>query len=385
MKRRLLFVVNVDWFFVSHRLAIAQAALRAGYEVHLAARFTGHEERLRGEGFILHPLPIERGAGGPVALIREFAAILRVMRSIQADVVHLVTIKPVLAGGLAARLTRTGGVLVAISGLGTVFLAEGRRARLRRFLVKKLYRLALSHRNLRIVVQNRDDFQILQDMTRLPSAAITLIPGSGVDTEVFHPGVSVDPERLVVMLAGRLLKDKGVCEFAEAARLLQSDRDVASAKPRFVLVGSPDPDNPTSIDAETLHGWKDAGLLEFWGNRNDMAETLRAADIVVLPSYREGLPKVLQEAAACGKPVVTSDVPGCRDAIVPDRTGLLVRVRDSHSLANGIKQLLVDERARRKMGEEGRKLALDRFRIEVVFERHLSLYAELIAGSRPPA
>ncbi len=380
MKRRLLFIVNVDWFFVSHRLPIAQAAQKAGYEVHLATRFTAHEERLRSEGFILHPLPIERGAGGPVALVREFAAIFRVMRALRTDVVHLVTIKPVLAGGLAARFTETGGVLAAISGLGTVFLAKGRRAWLRRFLVEKLYRLALGHPNLRLVVQNEDDFRLLQDMTGLPSEAIALIPGSGVDTDVFHPDASVGAARPVVMLAGRLLKDKGVREFAEAARLLRSDRDIGPEKARFVLVGSSDPDNPTSIDAETLQEWERDGVVELWGTCNDMAQTIRRADLVVLPSYREGLPKVLQEAAASGKPIVTSDVPGCRDAIVPDRTGVLVTVRDSLSLANGIKRLLIDENARRQMGEEGRKLALDRFRIEVIREKHLALYAELIGS-----
>jgi glycosyltransferase involved in cell wall biosynthesis len=380
VKRRLLFIVNVDWFFVSHRLPIALAALSAGYDVHIGTRFTGHEDRLRDFGFHLHPLPLARGGNNPAMLFRESWTIYRLMRSVRADVVHLVTIKPVLVGGIAARLTNVGGVLAAVSGLGTVFLAEGYGARIRRAVVKALYRLALHHRNLRLVVQNTDDMQMLQAMTKLSSDVISLIPGSGVDTDLFNPTGSPENDPPVVMLAGRLLKDKGVREFAEAARLLRADPKLKHEQARYVLVGSPDPENASSIDKLTLEKWQESGVLELWGSRDDMAAVMQSADIVVLPSYREGMPKVLLEAAASGKPVVTSDVPGCRDAIVSGRTGLLVKVRDSVSLANGIKLLLIDKELRIKMGKEGRQLALDRYRIEAVTERHLELYEELIAS-----
>jgi glycosyltransferase involved in cell wall biosynthesis len=382
LKHRLLFVVNVDWFFVSHRLPIALAARDAGFEVHLATKFTGHEAQLKAEGFILHPLDIQRSNASPGALFREFLLIFRVLKMVKADVVHLVTVKPVLVGGIAARLTRTGGVLAAISGLGTIFVARGWRARLRRVLVKQIYRFALGHRNLQLIVQNDDDRNLVQAMTRLSDASLTLIPGSGVDTNLFHPRPTVGHDKLVVMLAGRLLKDKGIREFFEAATQLLADPDIGSDRVRFVLVGSPDPENVTSLAADTLEGWQSDGIIELWGSRSDMAEALGAADIVVLPSYREGMPKVLLEAAACGKAVITTDVPGCRDAIRPGRTGLLVKVRDSSSLAEGIKRLLVDESTRDMMGKEGRKLALGQFRIEAVTETHLTLYAKLIANGQ---
>lgn len=381
MKPRLLFIVNVDWFFVSHRLPIALAAIQAGYEVHLASRMTGQESLLRAHGIVLHPLPIERGSAGPALLLKEFIAIYRVMRTVKADIAHLVTVKPVLAGGIAARLTQTGGVLAAISGLGTIFLAKGAKALLRRMIVEKIYRLALGHKNMRVVVQNGDDSAALEAMTGLPATALAIIPGSGVDTDVFVPTNEKVASKPVVMLAGRLLKDKGVVEFCDAAHLLAKDNTVAATAPRFVLVGAVDPDNPSSVDVETINAWRKEGLIEIWGQKTDMASTLREADIVVLPSYREGMPKVLQEAAACGKAVVTTDVPGCRDVIIPERTGVLVKHQDSRALANAIRRLIIDPALRKAMGDEGRKLALDKFRVEVICAMHMSLYAELSAAS----
>jgi glycosyltransferase involved in cell wall biosynthesis len=382
VKRRLLIIVNVDWFFLSHRLPIALAARDAGFEVHLATKFTTHKAQLEAEGFNLHSLDIQRSNGSPVALLREFLSIFRVMRTVKADVAHLVTVKPVLLGGLAARVTRTGGVLAAISGLGTIFVARGWRGRLRRALVKQLYRLALGHQNVRVLVQNDDDRTLVLTMTRLHDDLVTLIPGSGVDTELFCPQPTVSGGKLVVMFAGRLLRDKGIKEFFDAAKWLRDDPDIGSDRVRFVLVGAPDPDNVTSLTTETVEGWQREGVIELWGSRTDMVETLNAADIVVLPSYREGLPKTLLEAAACGKAIVTSDVPGCRDAIIPGITGVLVNVRDSRSLAGGIKQLLVDQCLRRKMGEQGRKLAVERFTIQVVTQTHLALYDGLVANDK---
>lgn len=374
---RLLLVVNVDWFLISHRLPVALAAHRAGYEVHVATRFTGREEELRQVGFTVHSLPLERGRANPVALLREFLAIYRLMRKISPDVAHFVTIKPVLLGGLAARLTKVGGILAAISGLGTVFLSKGWRARIRRHAVEVLYKLALGHRNLQVVVQNSDDLAMLQRMTGLSEVAFSLIPGSGIDTKVFFPTESRSPEAPVVMFAGRLLKDKGVQEFIDAVRLLKSQGN-GVAEAHFVLVGDVDPENQTSLSLAAVNSWQREGIVEWWGHRDDMATTLNRAHIVVLPSYREGMPKVLLEAAACGLPVVTSDVPGCRDAIRPDVTGLLVKVGDPHSLATALKKLLLDPALRMQMGAAGRILAEDCFRVESVVEAHLAIYKDLL-------
>lgn len=373
---RLLFVVNVDWFLISHRLPVALAAHRAGYEVHVATRFTGREEELRQVGFIVHSLPLERRSGSPITLVREFLALWQLMRKIAPDVVHLVTIKPVLLGGVAARLTNVRGVLAAISGLGTVFLTKGWRARTRRHAVEILYKIALGHRNLRVVVQNTDDMAMLQKMTGLPQAAFRLIAGAGIDTTVFFPTESRTLKAPVVMFAGRLLRDKGVHEFVDAARLLKAEGN-GLAEVKFVLVGDVDPENHTSLSPAAVISWQSEGIIEWWGQRDDMAATLNQADIVVLPSYREGMPKVLLEAAACGVPVVTSDVPGCRDALRPDVTGLLAQVGDSHSLAKAIKKLLLDPGLRSQMGVAGRILAEDCFRIESVVEAHLDIYKEL--------
>nr|WP_316656140.1 glycosyltransferase family 4 protein [uncultured Gellertiella sp.] len=381
MKGRLLFVVNVDWFFVSHRLPIAVAAQKAGYEVHIAARMTDQAAALQGMGFHIHDLPIKRGAAGMVTLFTEFRALYKLVAQLKPDIAHLVTIKPVLIGGIVARLTRTRGVVAAVSGLGTVFVAEGHRARLRRWLVERLYKAALGHRNLRLVVQNRDDQALLEEMTGLPAEKFTLIHGSGVDIDQFCPQPTVGTrDNAIVMLAGRLLKDKGVVEFAEAAQLLKLDESLSPGT-RFVLVGPVDPDNTSSVSADQLADWQRQGICEIWGPRTDMAATLRQADIVVLPSYREGMPKVLQEAAACAKPVVTTDVAGCRDVILPGVSGVLVAVRDPVSLARGIKSLLADAPLRSRMGEAGRKLAVECFQASAIAERHLELYEDVLAGN----
>lgn len=378
-RRTLLFVVNVDWFFISHRLAIAEQALREGYEVHVATTLTGRGEELRERGLVVHALTIARngtGVRGEWLSLRQIAAVLRKVRP---DVVHLVTIKPVLFGGLAARLLGTPAVVAAVPGLGAVFVATGARAAMVRWLILLLYRLALRRPRLVAVFQNEDDRKVIQDATGLPSAQCTLIRGSGVDLARFsaQPWPEHPAQPPVVLLAARLLVDKGVREFVAAARLLRS----RGATARFCLAGSRDTESLASITAQELAEWQQAGHVEIWGQRDDMPEVLAMAQLVVLPSYREGFPKVLIEAAACARPIVTTDVPGCRDAIVPEVSGLLVPPRDATALADAIGRLLADPARGRAMGQAGRALAQERYGIESVVAAHLGLYRQLLAAA----
>jgi len=367
---RLLFVVNVDWFFLSHRLPIALAARDAGYDVHLATALTGPAEAIKAHGITLHPLHIDRRSAGPWNAWVLWRDMVRLMRQLRPDVVHLVTIKPVLLGGLAARETRVPQVIAAISGLGFIFTARGVLARLRGLVVARLYRIALARKGVRVIFQNADDQALLQRHAGIRDEQVVRIRGSGLDVAAW-PQKPLPPGPPVVLMAARLLIDKGVREFVEAAQRLKGHQGA-----RFVLVGGPDPGNPTSITTAQLNQWVASGAIEWWGHRSDMAEVLASAHVVVLPSYREGLPRGLIEAAASGRAVVTTDVPGCRDAIEAGSTGLLVPARDGQALAEAVRSLLDDPARCAAMGEAGRRLATEAFDVSSVIERHLALYRE---------
>ena len=373
MSPTLLFVVNVDWFFLSHRLPIALAAQRQGYQVHIATAITDRLSELKGYGLVVHPLGLSRSGAGVGNACRTMLEIWKVFRTVRPDVVHLVTIKPVLLGGLVARLAGVRAVVAAVSGLGFVFVASGARAAARRWLVARLYRVALGHPNLKVIFQNPDDLASLSELANLPDGVAAMIRGSGVDLAQYGH-IPMPPGVPVVLLAARMLADKGVREFVGAARLLKQQ----GVSGRFCLVGDVDPANPSCLTVAELTQWANEGVVELWGQRSDMPEVLSAARLVVLPSYREGLPKVLLEAAACGRPVITTDAPGCRDAIDPGVTGLLVPVRDSKSLANTIELLLGDAERCLAMGIAGRALAERSFDIEQVVTAHLRIYQELI-------
>ena len=373
MKPKLLFIVNIDWFFLSHRLPIAIEALNQGYEVHVATGISNKLEELRLHGFFVHQLPIGRGRTIFVNEVRAFWRILRVLIKIRPDVVHLVTIKPVLYGGIAARIASVPAVVAAISGLGFVFMAKGWRAAITRFLVSCLYRASLGKRNLKVICQNPDDRETLMEIAHLPLEKVVMIPGSGVDLTTYK--VMPLPQGVpVVIMAARLLRDKGVNEFVAAAQML-AQRNVAV---HFWLVGDPDPGNPAAITRDELSAWENEGAVTILGYRSDIPNLFSKANIVVLPSYYgEGLPRTLVEAAACGRAVVTTDHPGCRDAIESGRSGLLVPVRDPLALADAIQRLIDDPELCQSMGQAGRALAEREFSIVKIVDTHMKTYKEL--------
>lgn len=288
--------------------------------------------------------------------------------------VHLVTIKPLLLGGLVSWWLSVPAVVSAVSGLGYVFMADGFKARLWRGLVGRVYARALGHNNQVEIFQNPDDRDTLMAATNLPAAKVAIIRGSGVNLAQY--ALAPVPTGVpVVLFPARLLADKGVFEFVAAARLLKAKGVVA----RFVLAGLVDAANPTSVNQTQLNAWVAEGVVENWGYRSDMPKVLASATVVVLPSYREGLPKALLEAAACGRAVVTTDVPGCRDAIEPSVTGVLVPVRNSDVLAQAIEHLLTNHDIREAMGLAGGRLAVQDFDVNAVVDKHLAIYERLLA------
>ena len=370
---RLLFLVNNPAFFLSHRLPIALAAHNAGYEVHVATMDGPSVPVIREHGFTHHVVPMSRSGRHPLEELRSLIAFWRLFRRLRPDLVHAVTIKPVLYGGIAARLAGVPAYVAAVSGLGFIFMRRPGGFDLLRLAATVLYRLALGHRNSRVVFQNRSDRHELRRAGVVLPGQTVMVRGSGVDLAAYTPVPEPQGAPIAIMVA-RLLTDKGVCEFVEAARMTAGHPSGL----RWVLVGAPDPGNPASISDEEFQQWQDEDVVICMGEREDVAELYQNAHIAVLPSYREGLPRSLVEAAACARAVVTTDVPGCRDAIEPDVTGLLVPVRDARALADAVVQLAVDAPRRQAMGAAGRKLAEQAFDIDKVVQAHLAIYAQLL-------
>lgn len=376
MRPVLLIVGNDAKYFLSHRLPVALSAKKSGYDVHIATPEGPSVPEVERLGFKHHRLSFSRSGTNPVIEFWALISICILCWRIRPQVMHLVTIKPVLYGGIAARLSPVMGVLAAIPGLGFVFMAEGLRARVLRRVIGFMYRIALGKTNLRAVFQNPDDQRALSEMGAISSGKSILIRGSGVDLSQYRY-VSEDSGIPVVTFAARLLRDKGVFEFIEAARLLKT----RGMKVHFKLAGDLDAGNPTSVTKDELAKWLTEGVVECLGYCNDMSTLLTHSHLVVLPSYREGLPKVLVEAAACGRAVITTDVPGCRDAIDPDVSGLLVPVRDAQALADAIQCLLEAPERRHEMGKAGRALAERAFAIESIVAQHMEIYNALERGA----
>lgn len=376
---RLLYVVNNPAFFLSHRLPIALAAKDAGYDVHVATMPGDASADIIAHGLHHHNIPMSRSGKNPLQEAATVFSLWRLYRRLQPDVVHAVTIKPVLYGGIAARMAQVPAFVAAVSGLGFIFMRQRKHFDFLKWSALTLYRRALGHRNSRVIFQNTNDRDVLLKAGVVRQQQVELIRGSGVDLD--HFAAVPEPQGPVVaVMVSRLLADKGVREFVEAARMSSERRHVL----RWVLAGSLDSGNPASISASELQQWRDDGVVEYIGEQRDVAGLYARSHIAVLPSYREGLPKSLIEAAACGRAVVTTDVPGCRDAIEADQTGLLVPARDATALAFAVRRLADDPALRQKMGEEGRLLAERAFDIRQVVQRHLEIYGSLLdtAGAR---
>ena len=285
MTKRLLFVVNCPAYFLSHRLPVAVAAKQAGYDVHVATMAGDAVNGIVALGFVHHELPLTRSGMNPLKELFAFFAIYKLFRKLKPDLTHLVTIKPVLYGGLAARFAGVPGVVAAVPGLGFVFVAKGLKATLIRQAVKRLYRLAFGKRNLRVIFQNSDDRDTFSDSGYLATEKTVLIPGSGVDFEQYFPNTEPNKPPIVIM-AARLLRDKGVGEFAEAACNIKKHGIVA----RFLLAGEIDQHNPESMTGNEMAQIQAQGNIETLGYRDDIPTLFATSSIVVLPSYREGLP-----------------------------------------------------------------------------------------------
>lgn len=371
-QKRILFVVNTPWFFLSHRLPLATAAKSLGYDVHIATSGGPEINKIMKEGFVHHIVPFKRSTVTLFSNVIILFSLIKLFRSVKPDIIHLVTIKPVIFGGIAARIIGINSVVAAISGLGTVFIDDSPMGSFRRFIIMKLYKAAFKQKRCIVIFQNHADRKIFLDKDLISPSDIRVIRGSGVKISDY-PYIAEPGSSIRVVMAARLLKDKGIYEFIEAAKLVKA----CNNKIIFCLLGEPDPENKSSISQSAFDQLKIDGSVEIFGYCDDIAHQYAKANIVCLPSYREGLPKSLIEAAACGRAVVTTDVPGCRDAIIPGETGLLCSVKDPASLASAIQTLIDNPHKRHQMGKAGRNLAESEFAIERIIEQHIDIYKDL--------
>jgi glycosyltransferase involved in cell wall biosynthesis len=371
-----MFVVNAAWFFLSHRLPLAQAAMVAGFRVHLASDLEDESEarEVQKHGIVFHRVNVARSSLNPLTEINTVGALWRVLRRVRPDIVHNVTPKPVIYGTRVARGLGTRGIVNAISGFGHVYGSRSGRTFLRG-LLDRAYAGAFRPQNVRIIVQNDADRLEVLRLSPAAGTRIHLIRGSGVDLVEFQPSPEPAGAHPTVLLPARLLREKGICEFAAAAAELRH-RGIAA---RFVVAGRLDPANPDALSAQEMADLAAASGLQWLGDCRDMPRCLNDANLVCLPTYyREGVPKVLLEACAAGRAIVTTDTPGCRDVVRAGENGVLVPPRDVGALATAIERLLEDSELRARMGRVGRARAEREFGIESVVRSHLELYGELI-------
>ncbi|MEA2754965.1 MAG: hypothetical protein QOJ54_1254 [Aliidongia sp.] len=373
--KTLLFVVTEDWYFWSHRLALARAAREAGWRVIVATRVQAHGARIEAEGFRLVALPWRRGGGTAIEELRTIWQLYRLMRRERPDLVHLIALKCIVYGGIPARLAGIATRVSTVAGLGFVFTSKSRKARLLRPILRQALRLAIAGPGSLVTVQNPDDGRLLADGIVDP-ARMNLIRGSGVDTDRFSPAPEPDGVPVVAM-ACRLVRDKGVAVVVEAARRLKA----AGIAVQIRLAGAIDPENRDAHTLAELQGWVAEGLVEWHGPVEDVPALWRSSHIAVYPSvYGEGIPKTLLEAASCGKPIVTTDMPGCRETVEHGITGYLVPPGDAVAVAECLGRLIEDAALRRRMGEASRAKALAEFGDTRIVAETLAVYRAVTGG-----
>ena len=366
---KIVITTNLDWFFISHRLPIALAALKEGHKVYLLAKDTGRRNELEELGIKFIDIPINPAGKNPIEELRCMLVLARLYRKIKPDVIHHVTIKASLLGCLAAKLAGVKCVVNAISGFGYAF-TDGRKGLLQR-AIKLEMDMAFKSKHWHFILQNPDDIASVKATGYVPDDHVHLIKGSGVDLNEFTFSLPTDKEKQILLFPARILGDKGVMELIQA---MNSVKAQIGEKAKLVLAGDLYKENPTSVPEDVLNSLVEKDYIEWIGYQKNMVDLYRNCDIVVLPSYREGLPKSLIEACAIGRPIITTDVVGCRECVVEGYNGVLVPAKNVEQLASAIVKMVNDRDGQLTMGKNGRVLAERDFSIESVIEKHFKIY-----------
>ena len=373
MTQKIIYLVSEDWYFVSHRIPMARAARRAGYEVHVATRVRDYAAQITSEGFVLHPIDWRRGTLNPFRLLAAVVETRRLYRDIRPDLVHHVALVPSLIGSLAA-LGLPIARLNALAGLGFAFTSDNAKARAVRPIARLLLGWLLRRADTTVLVQNPDDYAVVVGLG-VPKTSVALIRGSGVDTDVLKP-MPEPAGPFTVGFVGRLLDDKGVAILVAAHEQLNQQ----GAAVRTLVAGEQDPSNPASIADRVLDRWRTIPHLRLLGHIADIRAVWSEAHIAILPSRREGLPKSLLEAAACGRPLIATDVPGCREIARPGINALLVPPDDSNALAGAIEALANDRDRRARFGQASREIVVSEYSSTRIGSEIVALYSRLLGS-----
>ncbi len=373
---KILLSANTDWYLYNFRFSLARHLRREGFEVVLVSPPGRFAPAFAEQNFRWRSWGLGRKTLAPWVEIHSLLSLVQIYRQEQPDLLHHHTIKPVLYGSLIAQRLGYQNVVNSITGRGYVFIGKGWKARLLKRLVQPFYRLAFRPINFAAIFENEVDRQYFINQNFISEGRTWLIPGVGVDPEQFVPAPE-PPGPPVILFSGRMLWDKGVGVLVDAVKLLP-----AGLSYRIVLVGEPDSGNPSSINQQQLHKWHEDGLVEWWGWRSDMNDVYAQSAIVVLPTmYGEGVPTVLLEAAACGRPIIATDIPGCREITIHEQNGLLVPADDPVRLAQALETLIADPDLRGRMGKVGRQLVLQKFTASQVNEQTLAVYQRVLTAS----
>jgi glycosyltransferase involved in cell wall biosynthesis len=374
---RLLYVVSEDWAFLGHRLPMARAARDAGFEVHVATKVTDRAPEIAAENFIVHPVPFTRGGISPLALCATIGALRRTYRRIEPAIIHAVSAQAIVLA-LIAAVGRRVSIISGFTGLGYVFTANAAKAKALRTALGAAFRLMFDRDRMIALVENRDDPAVLTSLG-IPKASIVVGRGSGVDVTRVLPLPEPAGEPTVAFV-GRLLDDKGIRTLVAAHRILRAQR----SNVQLLIAGTPDPANPTSVSADEASSWNNEPGIMWLGHVNDVSTVWARSHIAVLPSRREGLPVALLEAAAYGRPLIATDVPGCREVVINGITGLLVPVDDAAALAGAINTLVQASSMRVQFAAAARQLVVSHFSADIVGQQMVELYRNLLA-QRPSA
>jgi glycosyltransferase involved in cell wall biosynthesis len=374
-KYKILFLVNVDWFFISHRLPIALEALKNGAEVWVVTTDTGSLREIESYGFKVIDFPFSRSGTNYFTELLNLPRLFRIYAKIKPDLVHHVTIKPIIYGSLVSRAFKKLSVVNAVTGMGFAFSEDKKASRLK-FMIQKAYRMALNNNNARVIFQNSEDRDLFIKNDLVKQEQVKIIRGSGVNTDLFKPNCEypTNPE-LIVLLASRMIWDKGINEFVEAAEIVKKEWPQV----RFILAGRADDGNPNMVPLQILNQWVQENKVEWLGHYSNMVELFQRAAIVTLPTfYPEGVPKVLIEAASMCKPIITTDWPGCRDIVKDGVNGILIPEKNSTALAEAIIKLIENPELREIFGEKGRQIVLDEYTVGRVVTETMNLYDQLL-------
>ncbi|WP_294079899.1 glycosyltransferase family 4 protein [Proteiniphilum sp. UBA5384] len=370
--KRIVFVVNIDWFFLSHRLPLAVEAIKRGYDVYLLTANSGKRAEVEGYGIKFIEIPFERSGRNLLHEWRCVRILSKYYKQLKPDIIHHVTLKAALLGSIAAKISGYTDVVNAISGLGYNF-TDGRNGLLQKFILFMM-RKSFKSDHFYFILQNPDDIEMMKSQDYVSENHYKLIKGSGVDLKKFQFTPPLKNDKIHILFPARILYDKGVMELIEAAKRLEKNW---KGKIIFVLAGDCDENNKAVIHEEYLLKHLVPDYIEWIGFSKNMISLYQQSDIVVLPSYREGLPKSLIEACAIGRPIITTDVPGCRECVVEGYNGLLVPAKTVEPLANTIEVLCGDYSLRMLMGKNSRALAEKEFSIESVIEKTFDIYEEI--------